>query len=513
MKGEVHREGDGRNFACVPCGVWCSNPANYDAHVRTRKHATALRLARFSGQDGGEENGQGGLRSGSKGGYRGESHVHAEGEKDVMRRSESKSYDRDMLWGAFSSPPSKRGKPKHPTGKQRAHMKANNRGVLRTIECKFFRRGRCPRGDACTFKHTPSSRKRERSPSAETGTHTAGQKGKHPSQVPCKYFNKGNCRNGDACLFRHTRPNKRPRSPPYDQEGSLIHSGEYKSPPSAPHIPQEYVSGRFRRCAHSDMPAAREFSSSRSSSSAPAAQLASRDDAESDLPILSSPAAEAWSAKAASRFLAQSSTATASEAPIVSEALMAPEAPIIPEAPIVPEGDMVEVPESFMSTAVSRSDWRQLREHVFNTGTSADILAFKLLQELLLSPSVGLPLASLGPLDMALCSLIPNHMSRSCGGKVIAKWSDFPHLLLEPDAIHPWPSTASADEQAALALAGRNLRYIFDEGNYSAYPPRGYYGADGDRKGPGLGPDGSRCDSRFDDAVAYDELYRWIMKS
>eukprot|EP00928_Gymnodinium_smaydae_P034570 TRINITY_DN24466_c0_g1_i1.p2 TRINITY_DN24466_c0_g1~~TRINITY_DN24466_c0_g1_i1.p2 ORF type:complete len:384 (+),score=103.56 TRINITY_DN24466_c0_g1_i1:56-1207(+) len=57
------------------------------------------------------------------------------------------------------------------------------------VMCKFFERGLCHKGDACTLSHDP----RDREPRPLT----------HKRSMECRFFTLGKCTRGDACAYAH----------------------------------------------------------------------------------------------------------------------------------------------------------------------------------------------------------------------------------------------------------------------------------------------------------------------
>lgn len=89
----------------------------------------------------------------------------------------------------------------------------------------------------------------------------------------------------------------------------------------------------------------------------------------------------------------------------------------------LPDGD---VPSEWISQPVSLDEWRQFRHLIFMNGTNAERLAFKIIQDLLLSPTVGLPLNALRDLSDMLAR-VPQRVKN---GTVYLQMRDLPPCLI-----------------------------------------------------------------------------------
>lgn len=72
-------------------------------------------------------------------------------------------------------------------------------------------------------------------------------------------------------------------------------------------------------------------------------------------------------------------------------------------------------------------EWRNFRSAIFSQGTDEDRLAFKLLQELILSPTTGIPFSALAPLSSAL-QRVPHVLREDCP-HAVAPFASFPKQL------------------------------------------------------------------------------------
>lgn len=80
-------------------------------------------------------------------------------------------------------------------GAFKGDAKGGKSGNFKTVQCEFFAKGLCTRGDACTFLH-----------GEETESESFGGKGGSSSNfktVQCAFFAKGTCTKGEACSFLH----------------------------------------------------------------------------------------------------------------------------------------------------------------------------------------------------------------------------------------------------------------------------------------------------------------------
>ncbi|CDF39523.1 unnamed protein product [Chondrus crispus] len=182
------------------------------------------------------------------------------------------------------------------------------------------------------------------------------------------------------------------------------------------------------------------------------------------------------------------------------------------EHPIVSRG--------YLNTPMPVTEWRELRHSVLSGTSDVDKLAYKMMQELVLSPVLGINETLLAPLSKAMMSAVNKHYVTPHG--IFAKLSDFPTGLLRMDPKYNSELKADADwsqyqtpEYLALCQFRDNLEYTFDNHRHqtkptsnlrSDAPPRGSFGARNQRKGPGVPLDGMSS-PRYQDAVATDPLY------
>lgn len=178
------------------------------------------------------------------------------------------------------------------------------------------------------------------------------------------------------------------------------------------------------------------------------------------------------------------------------------------------------VSREYLNTPMPVTEWRELRHSVLSGTSDVDKLAYKMMQELVLSPVLGINETLLAPLSNAMMSAVNKHYVTPHG--ICAKLSDFPTGLLRMDPKYNSELKADADwsqyqtpEYLALCQFRDNLEYTFDNHRHqtkptsslrSDAPPRGSFGAKNQRKGPGVPVDGMSS-PRYQDAVATDPLY------
>eukprot|EP00177_Eucheuma_denticulatum_P004103 GFKZ01007439.1.p1 GENE.GFKZ01007439.1~~GFKZ01007439.1.p1 ORF type:complete len:1139 (+),score=166.44 GFKZ01007439.1:165-3581(+) len=183
------------------------------------------------------------------------------------------------------------------------------------------------------------------------------------------------------------------------------------------------------------------------------------------------------------------------------------------------------VPKEWQEKAMTVAEWRELRHYALMKGTDADKLAYKMMQEILLSPVVGMDFHNLAPLSRALLHSVKDFYFT--GDRVLARYSDYPSALINGDPRYE--SNAKKDENWAreqapeyLALCNLhdNIMFSFEPNvdpvmnargvlECTDLPPRGSYGAKNQRKGPGASNEGMRA-PRYPDAVSEDPLFQKI---
>lgn len=191
--------------------------------------------------------------------------------------------------------------------------------------------------------------------------------------------------------------------------------------------------------------------------------------------------------------------------------------------------DYPVVPEEFLNESMSVAEWRELRHFILNEGSDVDKLAYKMMQEIILSPVLGINDTSLAPFSRAMMASVKKQYFTPRG--VFAKLSDFPEGLLRLDP--KYNSEAKEDEEwarhqtpeyLALCQVRDNIEFTFNTnehpsakkdnkgaaGGRADFPTRGSFGIKNQRKGPGVVNDGERP-PRYEDSVAEDPLFKQIM--
>lgn len=205
---------------------------------------------------------------------------------------------------------------------------------------------------------------------------------------------------------------------------------------------------------------------------------------------------------------------------------------------------------------MTSDDWRQIRYTALMNGSNIDQLAYKLLQELVLSPITGLPIPALRSLSDALGAMV----RMESGGHVSVRMEDLPSELTkalsalslsrpqgtDPSSIFsdamskktacdaiagPNNTTAASDTikeeylneslSTASRLVADNLLYVFEGGGA---PPERHRKLGGGHRIPIRGRTPvtkpvsrsmreSGLTSKFDDNIELDPLYRWLLQS
>ncbi|KAI0567829.1 pentachlorophenol monooxygenase [Gracilaria domingensis] len=182
----------------------------------------------------------------------------------------------------------------------------------------------------------------------------------------------------------------------------------------------------------------------------------------------------------------------------------------------------VRIPQDFLDERMSMSEWRELRRAVFEKGNDVDKLAFKILVEMLLSPTRGVREDALDDFNSAIKKMKNAHyFSKETGSYM--RYDGVPEKMRKRDqrfvdGDEKWLD-AQSNEDKALHLMCENLYYIFDQSenfeemegkvHFSAFPFRGSVaGARSGAIGRIDGVGGRR--SGDVDAVENDELFREI---
>eukprot|EP00178_Gracilaria_changii_P021213 TRINITY_DN63139_c0_g1_i1.p1 TRINITY_DN63139_c0_g1~~TRINITY_DN63139_c0_g1_i1.p1 ORF type:complete len:594 (-),score=107.78 TRINITY_DN63139_c0_g1_i1:473-2254(-) len=177
------------------------------------------------------------------------------------------------------------------------------------------------------------------------------------------------------------------------------------------------------------------------------------------------------------------------------------------------------IPQDFLDAKMSMSEWRELRRAVMEKGDDVDKLAFKIVVETLLSPTVGIREDALDAFDSAIKKMNNvHHYSKETGSYMRA--DAVPEKLWRREkrfveGDEEWMKALSKEDKA-LHLLCENLCYMFDPGedaeeagreaHFSTLPFRGVVA--GMRSNAGRMIDGmSRRRGGDVSAVESDELF------
>ncbi|CAN8069755.1 unnamed protein product [Agarophyton chilense] len=135
------------------------------------------------------------------------------------------------------------------------------------------------------------------------------------------------------------------------------------------------------------------------------------------------------------------------------------------------------IPQDFLDASMSLSEWKELKRAVKEKGDDVDNLAFKIMVEMLLSPTVGVQEGALDGFNSAIKRMKNVHYySRKTGAYMHS--SCVPEKLwkrerrfLEGD--QEW-RTKQRSEDLALHLICENLHYMFGQGEDNTLPTRIY---------------------------------------
>lgn len=136
--------------------------------------------------------------------------------------------------------------------------------------------------------------------------------------------------------------------------------------------------------------------------------------------------------------------------------------------PVIPKGEERYIPKAWLDGEMQDFEWMEFRDKVFQNGTDVGKLAFKLLQEMLLSPTLGINLANLAPLSRVLVASLSKQLFISPEYPVRVKFKDFPEALRQIDPGYAsrapeeldWDRGQSA-EHIALCQTRDNLTFAF----------------------------------------------------
>lgn len=173
------------------------------------------------------------------------------------------------------------------------------------------------------------------------------------------------------------------------------------------------------------------------------------------------------------------------------------------------------LPKEHLSQPITKSELRELRHWVFDKGTDVEQLAFKMLQELILSPILGIREDYLGPLNNALMKDMADQYAVPHEG-IFARFSDVRKVFNGPkkefaEGNEEWMKKQTK-EQLAVSLFEENLEFLFKpfqhgENNKTqspdTFPTRGTFGS---RSLDRARSDGAQ-QTRYQDKVSDDNLY------
>ncbi|CAN8072074.1 unnamed protein product [Agarophyton chilense] len=179
------------------------------------------------------------------------------------------------------------------------------------------------------------------------------------------------------------------------------------------------------------------------------------------------------------------------------------------------------VPQSFLDAQMSMSEWLEMRRAVFDKGDDVDQLAFKVLAEMLLSPTLGVREDALSHMNAAIKQMRNAHYYSAETGAYMSADAVPPKLWKrEPRFVQGdehWMSVQS-EQDKALHLICENLYYMFDQGeDFEAVSAKGPLallpfrgGVTGFRSSSGRTErDGARYGG-VDVSVERDELFQQI---
>lgn len=174
------------------------------------------------------------------------------------------------------------------------------------------------------------------------------------------------------------------------------------------------------------------------------------------------------------------------------------------------------IPMDFISGPMSVPEWRELRKTVFGQGDDVDQLAFKLLQEIILSPVLGIRFDALKPFSDALLKSVGKQYFKYDTGAYV-RLSDFPSSLRFRQVGFGDPEwlKEKSPEEVAVCLVMDNILYSFDatedseeakQQDLSVLPSRGLFGLHNGATSRAVMRDGGRA-PRYEDAVNQDPLF------
>lgn len=180
------------------------------------------------------------------------------------------------------------------------------------------------------------------------------------------------------------------------------------------------------------------------------------------------------------------------------------------------------VPENWLEEPVSLQELRELRSTVFSReGSDTERLAFKMLQEIVLSPLLGMRLDLLRPLSKAISQAVERQIFVPREG-VFVRLSKFLQFKAGADSKYEKSDKPSEEKESpeVLALCSLidNLKFMFCPSENrelvphcrpDALPLRGHFGI---RSGTRVDHAKMKCGGpRFDDSVGNDALFTMIL--
>ena len=177
------------------------------------------------------------------------------------------------------------------------------------------------------------------------------------------------------------------------------------------------------------------------------------------------------------------------------------------------------VPKEWLNGKMSLSEWRELRQVVFSKGSDVDKLAYKIMQELLMSPTAGIGFDWLKPISDSLMEIGgEQHFNPYTGGFFSA--ATIPEELREPRATGMESEKKKKDSisKRALGKLADNVAFSFfveddvpeaQNTNPEEFPFRGTIGKRQLSRDPSV-YSGTSLHSKYPDCVAEDPLFRKI---
>lgn len=193
---------------------------------------------------------------------------------------------------------------------------------------------------------------------------------------------------------------------------------------------------------------------------------------------------------------------------------------LVSDEVVFPDGKTVS--REWLKEPMELHEWRDLRSVVFSQdGSDVDCLAFKMLQEIILSPLLGIRQDLLKPLSRAVSEAAGDQVAVP-GDGVFVRLSKLLGLKCGPDPRYregneDWIKEQSPEMLAMCALM-ENIRFMFSpyenadsapNSNLEGFPLRGSFGLRKDAHAAFAQMKGRT--PRFDDAVGNDGLFKQIL--